>query len=92
MYDPKKEIPSTIPKDPLDNHETYTVREKIMIKKHYHYLLCPLPLQINLPLPSATAGLHNLPSATANLYTILRTFTSTDPRIDKPKFGHTHDI
>ena len=46
-----------------------------------------LPMQTNLPLPSTTADLLCSPSATANLYNILRAFTPADPWIDKFKFG-----
>lgn len=90
MYDTKEGIPSTIQKDLLDDHETYTVREKI--KKHYHYLLYALPLQPNLSLTSGTARPLSLPPPTDNLYNILRTFASTDTRINKSKFRDTQDI
>ena len=50
---PQKGIPPAIPKDPIDDHETY---------------LCPRTLQKNPHLSSTTADLLRSPSAIANLY------------------------
>ena len=50
----QKGIHPTIPKDPIDDHKTYTVREKNnKVNKHYHFLLSLLPLQRN---PTPTFG------------------------------------
>ena len=68
----QKGIPPTIPKNPVDDHNTCTVTKKI--HKDYHFLLCLLLLQRNQHLSSATVGFLSLSSVTANLQTLRKTF------------------
>ena len=76
---PTKEISPTIPKDPVDDHKTCTV-------KYYRSLLFLLSLQRNQHLASATVVFFILPSAIANLQTICKTFTLTDRSIGNLNF------
>ena len=52
----QKGMPPTIPKDPINDHMTYSVTKK------YHSILCLQPLQRKQDLPFATVGLHSLHS------------------------------
>ena len=83
MYEHQKGIPPAIPKNPIDDHKTYTVRNK---NTHYHSILSQLPLQRNPHLPSATVSLFSLPSANASLTTSSKTFSMTPPSTDKSKY------
>ena len=75
----QKGMPPIIPKDPINDHMTYSVTKK------YHSTLCLQPLQRNQDLPFATVDLHSLHSANANPHTIHKTFAFTHASIDKSK-------
>ena len=79
----KKGISPNIPKHRINDHKTYTVRKKYA---YYHSRLYLLPLQRNQYLPPATLGLLSLPSNRTKLHTLNKTFTLTNPRIDRSKF------
>ena len=79
-------IHPTISKDPIYDHEIYTVKKKQNI---IHSLLCLLRLQRNPLLLSATVGLLSSWSFTAYLHNILINFTLTQPSLVKSKFA-TH--
>lgn len=76
---PTKQLPPTIPKDPIDDHKTCIV-------KHYHSLLFLLSLQRNQHLAPATVDFFILPSAIVNLQTICKTFTLTHRSIGNFNF------
>lgn len=58
-------------------------------EKKHHSLLSLLPFQRNPHLPSATGCLLSSPSAPTNLHSIFKTFTLTQPSMDKTIFA-TH--
>ena len=61
-------------------------------KKTLSFPFCLVPLQRNLCLPSANLALLSLPSATANLHTICKTFILIDPSKDNPNLQHIQDL
>ena len=77
--------PSTIPKDPIDDHEIYTMSKRGKIKRIKKYTLSfpSLPVQRNPHLTSAIAGFLSSPSATASLHTIHKNFTLIYPSTSK---------
>ena len=70
---PTKQLPPTIPKDPIDDHKTCIV-------KHYHSLLFLLSLQRNQHLAPATVDFFILPSAIVNLQTICKNIDTSKYR------------
>ena len=68
----QKGIPSTISKDPVDDHETYIVRKGEYIEIKKYTLLFPSIPTTNAKKPRPTFCLLSSSSITANEYTICK--------------------